>query len=263
MIEQSIDEMLSQLNEIPTEFIDGAPNMANEIFEGILQNPTFLYQIDKASQDYKNSGKSPEMINTEISHVKDQVVKKFAELITEADDDNRKKLLSDFCEAIVKVYADLLSTEWYDAHIHVQKCRPSAMLPTRAHWYDVGFDVAAAEEVTVYPGQTIIVPTGLKMSIPPRWVVSVRPRSGLSAKTDLRLANAPGTIDPGYLDEVGVIITNIGDERYTIHSGDRIAQLVVEKRYNVEFIECDDVTKHSDINRMNDSGVSGYGSTGN
>lgn len=262
MIDESLNEMLSQLNEIPDSFIEGAPGMASEIFEGIIENPTFRNEIDKAATTFKESGKSPEMINLEIAAVKNTVREKCDELIAQVEGDEKKKLFTDFSEAIIKVYDDLLTREWYDVHIHVQKCRPNAMLPTRAHWYDVGFDVAAAENITVYPGETVIVPTGLKIAVPPRWMVSVRPRSGLSVKTTLRVANAPGTIDPGYLDEVGVIVTNIGDERYTIHAGDRIAQFVVEKRYNVEFVECDDVKEHSDIDRINESGNSGFGSTG-
>ena len=101
------------------------------------------------------------------------------------------------------------------------------------------------------------------MAIPNNWKVSVRPRRALTAKTNIRIANAPGTIDAGYLDEVGISITNIGEESYMIHAGDRIAQFVVEKRYDVAFVECEDVNEYSDINRANSNGNSGFGSTGN
>jgi len=92
--------------------------------------------------------------------------------------------------------------------IKVEICRENIQLPEYANPGDAGIDIYAAEDVTINPGETKIIPTGLKVAIPTGYEIQVRPRSGLSAKTPLRVPNSPGTIDAGYRDEVGVILTN-------------------------------------------------------
>ncbi len=134
--------------------------------------------------------------------------------------------------------------------IYVEVMREGVGLPAYANAWDAGMDVCAATDMVIRPGQTVIVPTGLKMAIPEGFEIQVRPRSGLSLKTPLRLPNSPGTIDAGYRDEIGIIITNTSpcdgasseennEEPYTldrkdnkkgsylIRKGDRIAQLVL------------------------------------
>jgi dUTP pyrophosphatase len=132
--------------------------------------------------------------------------------------------------------------------VHVEVCREGVVLPAYAREGDAGMDVCAAEEVLLGPGDTLIVPTGLKFAIPEGYEIQVRPRSGLTARTPLRVSNAPGTIDSGYRDEVGIIMTNTSeicsycyDEditlddhgnrkgNYRIRKGDRIAQLVLKE----------------------------------
>ena len=132
--------------------------------------------------------------------------------------------------------------------VQVEICREGISLPTYAREWDAGMDVCAAEEVLLGPGDTLIVPTGLKFAVPEGYEIQVRPRSGLTARTPLRVSNSPGTIDSGYRDEVGIIITNTSeicnncfDEditlddhgnrkgSYRIRKGDRIAQLVLKE----------------------------------
>ena len=90
----------------------------------------------------------------------------------------------------------------------IEKCREDAVIPTYAHEGDAGMDLYAAEDVIIAPGKSVLVPTGLKMAIPVGYEVQIRPRSGISLKTTLRIPNAPGTIDSGYRDEVNVIMYN-------------------------------------------------------
>jgi dUTP pyrophosphatase len=134
-----------------------------------------------------------------------------------------------------------------DVVVAVEICREGAVLPAYAKPGDAGMDVCAAEEVLIRPGETVIIPTGLKLAIPEGYEIQVRPRSGISYKTPLRLSNSPGTIDSGYREELGIIMTNAspvcccGEEEifnldssdnrggvYRIRKGDRVAQIVLQ-----------------------------------
>lgn len=90
-----------------------------------------------------------------------------------------------------------------------EKCHEDAKTPAYAHETDSGMDVYALEDITLAPGEQKIIPIGIKVALPAGYELQVRPKSGISAKTKLRVANAPGTIDAGYRDEIGVIIENV------------------------------------------------------
>ena len=81
--------------------------------------------------------------------------------------------------------------------------------PKYASEGDAGMDLYSPDEFTINPGETKIIPTGIKMAIPKGYAILIQPRSGLSVKTKLRIANTPGLIDSGYRDEIGVIVENI------------------------------------------------------
>jgi len=124
-------------------------------------------------------------------------------------------------------------------NIRIQRVHPNAILPAYAHGpaEDAGMDLHAVEQVTLEPGVPHLVPTGLTLEIPPGYEAQVRPRSGLALKHAITMPNAPGTIDPGYRGEVRVIMLNLGREPYTIHAGDRIAQMIVARYEPVEWLE--------------------------
>jgi dUTP pyrophosphatase len=140
--------------------------------------------------------------------------------------------------------------------MRIQKLRPDAILPKYAHGSheDAGMDLCAVESVTLDPGVPHLVPTGLTVEIPPGFEAQVRPRSGLALKHAITMPNAPGTIDPGYRGELRVILLNLGREAYTIHAGDRIAQMIVARYEAVEWLE----------GELADSarGTGGFGSSG-
>ena len=144
--------------------------------------------------------------------------------------------------------------------IFVEKCRDSAVLPQYAHPDDAGMDIYAAETVEIAPGATALVPTGLKMAIPDGFELQVRPRSGLSLKTPLRVPNAPGTVDAGYRNEISVIVWNSSNtEPITVNRGDRIAQFVLARVPMAAFTETDNVASIG-VDRgggFGSSGVSG------
>jgi dUTP pyrophosphatase len=130
-----------------------------------------------------------------------------------------------------------------------------ARMPEYKHQFDSGFDLAATETMEIEGKHTAVVRTGLVVEIPPGYELQVRPRSGVSLKTDLRVANAPGTVDSNYRGEVGVIITNQSMFNQTINKGDRIAQGVIAPVAVAQFIEVDEMGNTT-------RGAGGYGSTG-
>jgi len=179
--------------------------------------------------------------------------------------------------------------------VMVERCREGASLPAYMRDGDAGMDVCAAEDVSIIPGQTVLIPTGLKFAIPPGYELQVRPRSGLSLRTALRIPNSPGTIDSGYRDEVGIIMTNVclpanvtgidaimevekhiqgipekelGDPLddapcvYKIKKGDRIAQLVLKTAPVAELVEVGDIREYGGDRKggLGSTGAAGVGS---
>lgn len=151
---------------------------------------------------------------------------------------------------------ELYEEEKQKINIPIELCREGVELPTYAREGDAGMDIRAAEDVVLNMGETKIVPTGLKVAIPEGYELQVRPRSGLSLKTPLRVANAPGTIDAGFRDEIGIIVTNTGDKYFTISKGDRIAQIVLQKvpRINWQVV--------NSVASIGENRGGGFGSTG-
>jgi dUTP pyrophosphatase len=101
-------------------------------------------------------------------------------------------------------------------------------LPQRATPLAAGLDLRAAvvEPVTLAPMGRARIPTGIALAIPEGWEGQVRPRSGLAFRSGVTLVNTPGTIDADYRGELLVPLVNLGDAPFTVHRGDRVAQLV-------------------------------------
>ena len=97
------------------------------------------------------------------------------------------------------------------------------------------FDFHANADIEIEPGDTVLVPTGLMMEIPEGWELVIRPRSGISLDTNLRIANSPGTIDSDWRGEIQIIFNNIGNETIKINKYDRVAQGKVQRAEQVKF----------------------------
>ena len=112
--------------------------------------------------------------------------------------------------------------------VKIHRKNKNAALPKYATAGAAGADVEAfiPQEITLKSGERKKIPTGLVLEIPAGWEAQVRPRSGLALKHGVTVLNAPGTIDSDYRGELEIILVNLGTEPYTVHKGDRIAQLV-------------------------------------
>ena len=120
-----------------------------------------------------------------------------------------------------------------------------------------GMDLAANVDsvVTIDPGKTAIIPTGLAVSIPKGFEIQIRPRSGLAAKQSITVLNTPGTIDSDYRGEIKIILINLGQKQFKVEKGARIAQMVMCPVIQAEIEETEDLIE---TNR----GSRGFGSTG-
>lgn len=142
--------------------------------------------------------------------------------------------------------------------VYFTRMQPDVQVPTYETPGAAGCDVRLYSpdgKWLIPAGFTSAVPTGLKVKIPVGFELQVRPRSGLSLKTKLRVANAPGTIDSDYRGEIKIILTNTGNEDILLNHGDRIAQLVLCPVYQASFIEVDSLDETT-------RGEGGFGSTG-
>ena len=114
---------------------------------------------------------------------------------------------------------------------------------------------AVAEALVLEPGARALVPTGIRIEIPPGFEGQVRPRSGLAARHGVTVLNAPGTVDSDYRGEVAVVLVNLGTAPCTIHRGDRIAQLVIARVAAPSWEEVEGLSE-------SERGAGGFGSTG-
>ena len=216
----------------------------------------------------------------------DEVIANFKELATQIDsikDDVLPQAKRDFIKQIVGLMVNAIAeTEGISKRIiqiPIELCHPNAKIPAYAKPGDAGMDIYALEDFEVAPGERKIIKTGLKVAIPRGYELQVRPRSGTSVKTALRVANTPGTIDSGYRDEIGVIIENIEpkikdigydfDDNgniiiksilhgsvFNVGKGERFAQLVLNEVPSAAFYPVDSVAQ------IGENRGGGFGSTG-
>jgi len=165
-----------------------------------------------------------------------------------------------------------------EVEVYVEVLNDDIILPTYADEEDAGMDIRASEDVVIYPQQTVIIPTGLKVAIPKGYEIQVRARSGISYKTPLRVSNGIGTIDSNYRNELGIIMTNTSVSKniaqdnkeveflidrkgnakgtYHIKKGDRVAQIVLKRVPKIVWKRTDD------INSIEGNRGGGMGSSG-
>ena len=130
-------------------------------------------------------------------------------------------------------------------------------LPAYATAQSAGMDLRAniEEPIVLHPMERKLIPTGLFIALPPGYEAQVRPRSGLALKKGITVLNSPGTIDADYRGEVGVLLINLSAEDFTINDGERIAQMIIARHEQGEFVEVENLNE-------TERGTGGYGHTG-
>lgn len=141
--------------------------------------------------------------------------------------------------------------------VTVRRLRDDAVLPRYMTPHAAGLDLHAVLEgdQNIRPGERALVPTGIAIALPDGYEAQVRPRSGLALRHGITLLNSPGTIDPDYRGEVGVILVNLGQEPFTVKNGERIAQLVIAPFVRATLQEVEELGETA-------RGEGGFGHTG-
>ena len=130
-------------------------------------------------------------------------------------------------------------------------------LPAYATVQSAGMDLRANidEPIVLKPLERRLIPTGLHIALPAGYEAQVRPRSGLALKKGITVLNSPGTVDADYRGEVGVLLINLSQENFVINDGERIAQMVIARHEQAEFVEVEVLDE-------TERGEGGYGHTG-
>lgn len=130
-------------------------------------------------------------------------------------------------------------------------------LPNYETAFSAGMDLRAHldRDIVLKPLQRCMVGTGLFIELPAGFEAQVRPRSGLAAKHGITVLNTPGTIDADYRGEIRVIMVNLSEQEYTIHNGDRIAQMIIARHERAIWVEATELGK-------TERGAGGFGHTG-
>lgn len=199
--EQDMTEMFGALLAMPDEeFSALAPVLMDEVNRS-LNNPADRITLVAVMTARGYNGE-------DLTETFDEICKEIDNQLTELSQ-VKKDWLKQLMGATINAVNETEGISKRFVRIPYEKCHEDAKEPTYAHVSDSGMDVYALEDITLAPGEQKIIPIGIKVALPAGYELQVRPKSGLSAKTKLRVANAPGTVDAGYRDEIGVIIENV------------------------------------------------------
>lgn len=244
-LNQNIPEQLYQLMDMPDDKFDAVADNFIKVIKETYSNPETRNSIISEL-------KTAPAINIEEER------KGIKELLSELEEDDslsakKKEVLSTMINCSLEIIESIyiLPRNMVEVKITLDE---GAAMPSYAHSADSGADICAIEKTTISPHSTVVVKTGVHVSIPVGYEIQVRPRSGLSLKTPLRICNTPGTIDSGYTGEIGVIMENTSNLTQTIEEGQKIAQLVLVEVPMIKWSLVDSLEN-------TERGSGGYGST--
>lgn len=211
------DEELNQFYQQNEELVDLFGGL--EIFESLLEMeddefslvaPSISQLFDEVLNEDQTYSEIITLFNSNkwnISEIEREINTAYL-LINELEgfSDTKKDFLIRMLTSISNVIKKAYNLRAIDIPCEIED---EKYMPSYAREGDAGMDIISPKEYTINPGETIIIPTGIKMAIPKGYAILIQPRSGMSVKTKLRVANTPGLIDSGYRDEIGVIVENI------------------------------------------------------
>ena len=287
---EEFKQMLEEINNTPLtaegmEELSALLSLPDNQFALIA--PAFVEELEKSYNNVNQQMLLVQAMNVAGRHMED-IEEEYLALCDTIDAQTSTTLTvpkRDFLKRVIGVVynsiANIDGIAKRTINIPIEFCHPDAKMPAYAHPSDAGMDVYALEEITINPGETKLIPLGIKVAIPLGYELQVRPKSGRCLKTKLRVANTPGTIDSGYRDELAVIIENVDPpiraihipatfqeydplplsafefgSPYTIGKGEKFAQLVLSEVPKAVWIEVDSVAD------LGEDRKGGFGSTG-
>lgn len=259
VFEQFFESLLS-INKLPNEVIEryGVEEILNKISSSLIGEEREK-AINSGIKELKEQGLNYEEVKANSIEFRNSIKEIVEELKPTSEE--KRKIMTEILSITADIQDEILMryAENNDAVLSFQFLKPNAKIPTYAHKGDAGADIYAPETVVVPANaRGFKVETGLCCAIPDGWEIQIRPRSGMSMKTPLRISNQIGTIDSSYMGEWCILFDNFSDNSYTINAGDRIAQAVLKPSYSFLGKIVDDV--HSVKNTERDNG--GFGSSG-
>lgn len=243
--------------------------------------PVFLGELERSLRNVNDQLAMAQALNAAGVRVED-ITKEYHSLCEQIDQQmagamsaQKREFLKNLLAITYNAVSETEGITKRNILIPIEYCHKNAKMPAYAHLTDAGMDVFATEDITILPGETKLIPLGIKVALPIGYELQVRPRSGRSLNTKLRIANAPGTIDAGYRDEIGVIAENTdqfiksaelseGGTLYApvfgspinIAAGEKIAQLVLSEVPKAVFYEV------QSVGEIGEDRQGGFGSTG-
>lgn len=279
----SLDDVLGNEESTGLNVLGAILAMSDEQFEII--KPTLCNEIEKVFSEPDARINFAQMMNQQGLRVEDfsdnidKLIEAVDELAVEGAELSETK--KDFLKFIFTTFVNTMEASKMVSHriinIPIEICREDAKIPTYATDGSAAMDIYSPKEYTINPGESIMIPTGLKVNIPKGYALLIQPRSGMSRKTKLRIPNTPGLIDSDYHEEIGVLIENVDaplkdykvdwdgngilqgplyGSSFTIGKGERFAQMRLIEAPIVNWLP---VSSIGDFE--NDHG-SGFGSTG-
>lgn len=248
-MQEEIKNVFKAIQDLPDESVELILPQIEEEFKKLVNEQDL---VNKTKTEFLQQGYTIADIKA-MKESYDNIAEDYFKIVKPTSPKGR------YISALVGVYKDILdkiAEEGFSrtVNIKVVKETEDAILPQYAHFGDAGADLFANEEVEIQPNEVKIVPTGLRIEIPDGYEIQVRPRSGMTVKTNI--ITQLGTVDSCYRGPLGVMMYNHGNEVYTVHKGDKIAQAVLAPTYHGNFLVTDSLSE-------TDRGEGGFGSTDN
>lgn len=247
----SINELKNMEDELFTDnAMETILNSINDSFSGINTNQA----INQIIQNLEIQGMSRAEVQSSVEQLKVFIKENvYGDTILI---ENKRKVIDAIVENIFNIF-DAAFDKYHSYAIELPiQLEEGAQVPVYAHESDACADMYSMEEIEIPAHyKSVPVKTGVHIQLPEGWVALLFPRSSIGAKTGLRLSNSTGIIDSGYRGEIRALYDNTSDEPYTIHKGDRIAQLMVMPSYRFK-------AKVVESLESSDRGEAGFGSTG-
>ena len=248
-MQDEIKNILNTIQSLPDASVEMILPQIEDQFKELVKEQDLL---NKTKTEFLEQGYTVADIKA-IKQSYDTIAEDYFKIVSPTSPKGR------YITALIGVYKDFLDAILKEGfsrtvNVKVEKLVDHAIIPTYAHFGDAGADLYASQSVQVLPNETKIIPTGLKIEVPDGYEMQVRPRSGMSVKTNTKVVF--GTVDSGYRGEVGIMLTNYGQEIYTVNAGDKIAQAIIAPTYHGNFLVVDSLSE-------TERGEGGFGSTDN